>query len=202
MFAHLLVLTITLAVATLAGAVDLNGDDSNSVAIGDRVRIDYDTTINKRILLLIPYSQTEGREVSGELVAYDTDSLTLASPLFESGVHRHEIANVTRMYVSVGKKRATWKGLKSGALVGASLGLLIGCAPDAVGDTTLLFHDRAHPLEVIAVSTAIGAAIGTLIGSFMTVDRWQEVDRRHWPVGSAAVGVDVARRQFMVSLRF
>lgn len=202
MVARLLVLTAILAVATPAGAVDLKGDDSVSVAIGDCVRIDFDTTISKRILLLIPYSQTEGREVTGRLIACDTDSLTLASSLFESGVHRYEIANVKRLYVSVGKKRATWRGLKSGALVGGGLGLLIGCAPDAVGDTTLLFRDRAHPLEVVAVSTVVGAAIGTLIGSLVKVDRWREVDHRQRLLGFTEVGVDVTRKRLNVSLRF
>lgn len=71
-----------------------------------------------------------------------------------------------------------------------------------MGDTTLLLRGRAHPLEVVGVTTAVGAAIGTLIDCLVEVDRWREVGHRYWTVGSAAVGVDVARKRLNVSLRF
>lgn len=197
MVSHRLCCGLLLLTLTLPGVAALGDEPASTVSIGNRIRITYDTTISKHFLLLIPYSETQGRDRSGVLTAATQDSLTLAHPYLEEGAQKFPVQGVKKLYVSLGKERAPWRGLWQGFKYGALFGLLFGAAPDAAYDG----RSRYGPLERAAFITATGTVIGGLIGYFFKRDKWREIERDQW-LDDLELAIDPARGAVRVSVGF
>ncbi|HSD29163.1 MAG TPA: hypothetical protein VLL75_17815 [Vicinamibacteria bacterium] len=138
-----------------------------------------------------------GQRIEGTLLRADSGAVTLVprsdQPLV-GGELKLPAADVTRLDVTLGKKRHWWQG----AVIGAALGLAVALTDDVdpvlckVNENVLC--SRGEALLVYGLtSTAIGAGVGALIKT----DRWT-------PVALDALGPPVreARGPLSVKLTF
>ncbi len=166
----------------------------NSIAIGgissgDRVRIDVDTTIHKKFLLFIPYSETEKREIIGQVVSITRDSISIIDDTWKAEVRHVLTSGVKRIYVSEGLKRNTVKGILNGAIFGGMLFGIVAMSPHHPDNLEPVpdFYDR---LKIVTVGTAGSALLGGIIGWFSKVDRWRKLEADEW-----RVNLDVGARK-------
>jgi hypothetical protein len=113
--------------------------------------------------------------IEGTLLSADSSAVTLV-PKSEQPLLGREMklpaADVTRMDVSLGKRRHWWQG----ALIGAALGLAVGFTDDV--DPVLcktnenVLCSRGEALAVYGLSMAAG---GAAIGAFIKTDEWTPV---------------------------
>ncbi len=175
-------------------------DGLPAITEGNKVRIEYDTTVTKRLLLFIHYTENETRNFTGQLVSATRDSITVADPVSGHGFHQHATDDVKKLYVSSGKRRAAWRGVVIGAGTGAVLGVL-SAGPTAFSNNGIEWNERRTPLEIAAILTVGGAVLGGIIGSLFKQDRWQEVDRQHWP-GQVQLGITPVSQTVNLSVKF
>ena len=144
--------SITLFVATTLGAYPVLAQ----LDAGSRIRVT--TARHARV---------------GTLVSLDNDSLRY-TPSKDTAVTAIPVASVLRLERSAGKRPATGRGAKIGALAGGGFGLFLGIA--ASTDNSGWWEVGA---EDIAAATAfvgvVGAGIGALIGAASKQDRWEPV---------------------------
>ncbi len=144
-------------------------------AKGQRVRIDYDTTITKRILYAIPYSEKKTLKAFGNLISYSSDSIVIDSDEGATQKHSISVSSVRRVFIANGHIHATLEGMKIGALLGA-----IAFAPTAHGSNTEpgteYSNNWDNRLTVFAGSIVIGGVIGWLIKE----ERWKQVNKSAW----------------------
>lgn len=116
----------------------------------------------------------QGDWLTGRLVSLDTDSVVLSTDDGEVSMPRSEIS---RLDLSAGRKRATVAGLGYGTLFGALFGFAVGL-PEAIdGGTGGIFDPGAEALPYTTLGgAALGALLGTVIGTLSHSDRWVPVE--------------------------
>ena len=89
------------------------------------------------------------------------------------------LASVTRLDVSRGQKSNAVVGF----FVGAGLGLVGSLAVCNFTDTCQVFSDNDVRGDVVAVTAAMGAGVGAIVGYFIKTDSWEEVPLERLRVG-------------------
>jgi hypothetical protein len=142
--------------------------------------------------------------LEGRLMSVDGDSLIVAPG--DSGANRVAVAraNVTNVWVSIGRKRRTWQGIGIGLGVGAGVGALIAgltyqpCVPEEFMDCYLTPESAG---QAALLGGAAGGVFGIVLGGVAGF-----ATRRHvWePVGvPTTVGIAPFRQGGLaVTLRF
>ena len=153
----------SVATAALAAAVIhlplLEAQQSTAVEIGVRVRVTTDAAHSTP---------------SGTVVGLTRDSLVIAPPNaeFTMGFRR---ADITRLEISVGRRRNTLKGMWTGALVGAGAGVAVGylSGDDDCGGRLCMFGAAEENAGLLGIALgAVGMVIGGIVGVNTTSDRW------------------------------
>ena len=88
-------------------------------------------------------------------------------------------ADVTRLEVSTGRRRHTWRGAGIGALVGVTSGAFVGYASGDDGGWCCFTAEAKAVMTGVGLG-GLGAVIGAVVGSLTRSDRWISV-----PLGSA-----------------
>jgi len=103
------------------------------------------------------------------------------------------LTSIERLEVSVGRKSNAGKGALTGAIVGGSLGLILGIAAWAGSDDGdfLQVGPEAVPVSV-AFFGGGGAILGTLIGALSHSDQWSPVPLEDLQLGLGPVQGGVA----------
>jgi len=169
---YLLLVLLSIGQSTYAGVGQKQKAESH------RVRIECDTTLSRRFLLVIPYIEKNTYMLTGQLISVTSDSISIATHASKHTIEHRALNDVNRLWICTGKRRATLNGLKIGAGIGACLFLM------AMGPSALSSDDdmvtQGHPLRVIPFWIG-SAAIGGIIGYLTHEDRWQPVERKDWP---------------------
>lgn len=109
----------------------------------------------------------------GTLVSLGSDSLRYTRSR-DTAVTAIPVAAVVRLERSAGKRPATGRGAKIGALVGAGFGLFLGIAASA--DNSGWWEVGAEDVAAAAAIVGVaGAGVGALIGAASKQDRWEPV---------------------------
>lgn len=109
----------------------------------------------------------------GTLVSLGSDSLRYTRSR-DTAVTAIPVAAVVRLERSAGKRPATGRGAKIGALVGAGFGLFLGIAASA--DNSGWWEVGAEDIAAAAAIVGVaGAGVGALIGAASKQDRWEPV---------------------------
>ena len=117
--------------------------------------------------------------IAGTLSRSSADSLYLMTDSREVAVARE---HVTHLDISRGKKRNTVAGLKNGAIVGGTIGTLLGILVLANEDESW-FDYGAEVIPITAVASGIlGAALGAGFGTLQITDRWERVEATSPPM--------------------
>ncbi len=123
----------------------------------------------------------------GYVVRSDAKSVTF---LVENGGEQTvSVSNLTRLDISVARKRQMLKGAIIGTVLGFGLGFAFDVDPQDCGYYSDNFCSRG---EALAGATLVGAGMGALIGTFFHSDRWSPVDLGAWR-RSSAPSVSTAR---------
>lgn len=167
-----------LCLAQTVGAIEAP-DGGSLLQIGQRVRVDYDTTVTRHILLFIPYSEKKKISIFGELRSWDLDSLRVVSGSVTVRPHSVPITRVENVYVPDGQRRELLKGVYGGASVGLLIGFLV-----VSGHGTATDFDESSQDNSLAGLIVFGGSIvaGGIIGWFTKVDRWKRVEKHNWPL--------------------
>jgi hypothetical protein len=94
--------------------------------------------------------------------------------LESGGQHIVPVTSLTRLEVSLSRKRHTLKGAIIGAAIGVGLGFAFKVDPqecNSAGSST--FCSRG---EAVAGGTLVGVGIGALVGALVRTDRWTPID--------------------------
>jgi hypothetical protein len=173
----------------LTASVDLFAQQEPPVTPGDRVRVSWlgDAPLVSTVLAL--RADTLVLDVEGRVAP-------LELPL----------ALVKKVEVRRGQKSNAGRGARTGGLLGAMFGLLVGvvawtgCDSDDSSDSC---ESAVEGIGVVAIGVGIfggvGAGVGAIIGALSTSDRWEEVPMDRLRVslvpqhrGGLAVSVSVA----------
>jgi hypothetical protein len=159
--------TLLLTVSCFAVAVPARAQDAPALAPGARVRITVPSrNLEKQIGTMHAIA---GDALVVELLGSSGD---LATP----GVAAHiPLDSVTRLDVSAGRHRQTWRGAGIGFLVGAGAGLVVGPlsmeCPSYGCDTS---PGVAAAFGGIVLG-GLGAVVGLVAGAATTSEKWEEV---------------------------
>lgn len=132
-----------------------------SVPVGSRVRVTAPDVADKPI--------------TGTLSSLDAASITLAVPGVAAGSEQTiQLTSVDRLEIYRGRSHSPLKGMRTGALVGAGLGLAIGIG--AATEDGSFVCEGAGCIGIGVLGGAFwGTAIGAVIGAISGQDRWDEV---------------------------
>lgn len=182
---RLLTSLFLVTVVVLPTSAAFAGEQStDSLRLGQRIRVDYDTTLSEKILFLTICRHTELTHASGRLLAGSDDLLILETDHPESDTITFPREQVRRLHVNMGKRRPIADATLIGALFGFTFwGLSFLGDPateyDDEGNIIVRQDDRGGSAWALIGG---GALIGAMIGSFMKVDVWREVEKEDWPV--------------------
>jgi hypothetical protein len=188
----ILLLLSPLAQAT-AGKVD-----RAEIRPGDRVRIEYRDDVRKRFLFLVPYTQKENLQVTGELVTI-TDEQVTVRPDAGGTVRGFALDGVRKVSVARGTRRHLIGGLVGGFFLGSFLAYTTVARTPEMDTDELNDADRAFAITIWGAVTAIGGVLGYLNVS----ERWREVSRdARPPTPAPSVTVDGRALRLRVAFRF
>jgi hypothetical protein len=153
------------------------GSPASVLTVGSRIRV-VSTAVSARL--------------EGAVVAVDETQLTLApdggTPL------KLPLQSVTRMEVSLGRKRNPLWGMLIGGLAFAALGAAAPVDPNDCGENSDNLCSRGEAIGGLAL---VGAGLGAGVGALIKTERWApiavggpRVGRR----GTRAIGIGVAIR--------
>jgi hypothetical protein len=148
--------------------------EGGKLEFGQRVRVEVDTTITKRVFLLFKESKSTTVRRTGILTACSNDTLTLYIEIgIDTSTYCVSRADVKKIFVSIGKKRATIRGILHGTTIGTILfsALLLGDCEKGVD-----CKSRENVLKAAAFLVGGGGILGGMIGWNVKVDRWSEID--------------------------
>jgi len=154
-------------------------DSVSLLQIGQRIRVDYDTTVTKHLLYVIPWSSREKRKTTGSLVSWSSDTIVIASDQLDDRLRAFPEWSVRKLYISNGRRRATAEGIGYGAVIGffpVFLRIFEHIPGTAEYDDVRRNRFRS-PLIVWGGITLVGG----IIGWFTKVDRWRELKKSDWP---------------------
>lgn len=146
---------------------------------GQRVRVEYDTTVTKRILYVIPYSDHVVREAYGKLISWDSDSVVISVDYPKGDETTVTTSAVRKAYVGEGQRRFILEGMGLGAAGGFLLWLM---AHMEVPPPTEETWASSNPGSLFAALVGGSVVAGGILGWLTKVDRWREVDRNSWAV--------------------
>lgn len=157
--------------------------DSDSLLAGQVVRIDYDTSISKRFIYIIPYSHQENRKITGRIISWDSSLVIICIDSVNGETKEIYTTEIKNMYIRDGKKRAVFRGLTFGAYVG-SITALMGLWAIAAGNRDIeeQYWGQEHKVLAISLSFSVPVVIGGVIGWLSKIDRWSKVDKENWPI--------------------
>ena len=163
------------AVVLLAGLPTMALADS-SLNPGRLVKIQYKEKVSKRLLLVVPYTETERHSLVGTVLSLTADSVSVR-PRYEDEAKTFSREQIEKVYNHRGRKRATWRGTKIGAGVGGTFAfLLLMPARDRTEEPDIKrladFEDR---IRAGVYSIGVCAAVGGVIGYFSSTDRWERM---------------------------
>lgn len=146
--------------------------------IGQRVRVEYDTTVTKHLLYVIPWSSREIRKTTGPLVSWSSDTIVIASDQLDGQLRAFSEWRVRKLYMVDGRRRATAEGMGIGAaIIGLPMFIAVFGVPRHAESGGVRGNRFRTPLILLG-----GAALaGGIIGWFTKVDRWKQVEKRDWP---------------------
>lgn len=152
-----------------APVVAASGPDS-SVLVGQRVRVRYQERDHESVLpfLRIPY--TRRGELVGEVVGVEARELHIRTETGDGAEVIVAAARIVSIERSVGRRRATVTGLRTGALLGLCITPLVWYG-EGQGD------DDVDWLRTAAWTTGGCAAVGALWGALGREDIWEQVER-------------------------
>jgi hypothetical protein len=178
------------AVSVLLIIVLLNSADAGAISPGDRVKIDFETTIQEEFLF-IRYSVTEIKVYTGQLVSVTGDTISIIDDTRKAEVRYLLTNRIKNVYIGEGIKRNTVKGILDGAFFGVCLfGFLASGIWDPPDPDPL--YSR---LKLVTVGTAGSALLGGVFGWFTKVDRWRKLNSDEW-----RVNIDVGMREKSLSI--
>ncbi len=168
---------------------DLHAATPDSVMappLGQRVKVEFKTPMTKHFALVIPYRGNKSRVATGQLLAMNADSVSLALDYPTNQQTTIPMSTVRKVSLQQGHRRL----ILEGAGVGGFLGLItLGAA--VMGDGFQANPDfvrkepwvKREPITALCVIVGAGAALGAATGWFIKIDRWQELPRDKWTFG-------------------
>ncbi len=161
-------------------------DTTIAPPLGRRVKVEFKTPMTKHFALVIPYRSNKTRIATGQLLAMNTDSVSLALDFPANQQSTIPMSAVKKVSVQQGHRRLIFEG----AGVGGFLGLItLGAAvmgdgfqanPDLVRKEPWV---KREPITALCVIVGAGAALGAATGWFIKTDRWEELPRDKWAFG-------------------
>ena len=108
------------------------------------------------------------------------------------GAVKMPMASITRVDVSLGRKRSVLQGLAAGALFGVLLGFAPDVDPNACVYDPNYFCSRG---EALVGMTILMGGIGTAVGTFIKRERWTRITiAPSIPAGAGSARLAVAVR--------
>lgn len=175
-----------------ASSVASAGPDS-CLQAGQRVRVRYEERDRQSILHFLRIPHARHGEVVGELVRGDARKLSVRTDAGDGVVAIVAAERVVSIERSVGNRRATVTGLRTGALLGLCITPLVWYG-EGQGD------DGVDSLPTAAWTIGGAAVIGALLGTLGHEDVWERVKRE--AVVSVASRPDEAAVRVAIRGRF
>lgn len=150
-----------------------------SLKYGQRLKVVYDTTVTKHRLYIFPYKAKEKREIQGQFLAFQNDSIGVAAIGHKCNTQWVPLDSTRKIFIHSGRKRATENGFIGGFFIGAFFA--IGIPAGDVDRNSIDANVQVWTLEDAAICLGSCVLIGTIIGWFCRADRWSEVARDDWP---------------------
>ena len=147
---------------------------------GQRIRIDYDTAVTKHFLYIFPYSLTEDRTITGELLSWDSNYMVISTNQPDSQNIKIVTSTVKKIYINDGQRRLWLDGLATGGLIGFFI-LYAGVPGDPENPEEERWVDQ-NPARAATLIIGGSALSGGIIGWFIKSERWREVDRKSWSI--------------------
>jgi hypothetical protein len=158
-------------------------NDKPKSVVGQKVKVKFDTTVSKKEFLVIPYTDTEKREVFGELVFWDSDSLVVEN--FEYGFRKTVLSDDLKgVYVNDGADRSWF----TGGAVGAGIG--------SFGSWS-----RNNPVRALFAIVGGCTITGAITGWFIKKDHWRKVEQNNSGV-QLSTSFSAKNTYLSISLRF
>lgn len=136
---------------------------------------------------------------SGEVVALTADSVVIAQSATRDTIGFHR-AKISRLEISAGERRNTFKGLGLGVLIGAGTGAILGFASgdEKCGEYTCFMGDAGFKAGAFGILLGVaGGVIGTITGALKKSDRWVIAPELH-----AIAPIIDARGRFGLAIRY
>ena len=150
---------------------------------GDTVRIDYDTSVTEKVLLIIPLHHTETKHLVGEFVSRNADSITIDTGFEE--LSQFSTGAVKHFYVATGSKRNTLKGALIGAGLGGGVVLVAMTAVSQAHNDKVSSNYKETFSTGWSAGVVVGAALtGGVIGWLWKTNSWREITLGDWQIGA------------------
>ncbi len=175
---------------------------SAQIAPGDRVRLDVDTIKSVSLFPFFSIKSPERIKVIGQLVNMNDTSIYIADQSFPSEVRQFRLEEVHSIYKSIGKKRATLKGIIYGGgfcvldILIFSMGPIDPPYNEETGES-----NRPNVLKASAKFGGIGAIVGGIFGWLTHIDKWQKADKDELKT-KINIGLLDNRKGIGLSIRF
>jgi len=151
-----------------------NASESHHLKIGQKIRIDVDTTKYDRFLIFIKIPKHENRKIIGHFVSETPDSISLVT---DNDTERINVSKdlIKNMYIRSGDKRE----LVNGLLIGAGFGTLFTAiaARGHSWDEENNIVTTNNPKKTSALLISSGLLLGGTIGWFVKSDKWSKIDK-------------------------
>ncbi len=167
--------------------------------VGQKIRIDIDTTQSDKLLYVIPFEYNVVKKVYGKLKYWDTDSVVVEIDSKEIQTKTIKSTSIKSIYMLNGHRRK----VLSGAAIGAGSGLIL-LVLTTMGDSFDPDKEKLiekDPLHASAIFIGGGAVIGGVIGSFSKAERWRKLINGEMPV-ELGLGKSQKCLQIRFSYRF
>jgi hypothetical protein len=125
------------------------------------IRIAYDSTVTEHILIIIPIHWKEKTHITGKLISFDSNSITISAKHSANNIVSFRTSQVKGIKVADGKRRSWLEGIGYGALfslfpiAAATIGY-----HDPLDDIPTAKEENIAILRTVTVGISIGGAIG------------------------------------------